>query len=399
VGDCDALCFSGSLPLERCRDLIPAGLPTAVVQFTSIDLAMCLFRARDSGLPSSPVSVDSIDPQLVDEVMDELGIPRELVARLPHSPDLSVDDVVAFHEAARRELGTAFAISGRSNALAALRSTLGIPIVQATPAVASIRAAMNRVTLAVVSQRHADLRFAGAVFRISGQGAAATRLRRPGKSLALAEALHASVDLADAWVERRSDGEGVLVFGHHGLMQRLTLDWTAVPIASELRAILGVDVAVGFGLGNSARHSVEYAEAAVKRALRDGGGCGYLLTEDGVVFGPLRGDGEAVARQQFRTDDGAVATLARRVGLSIGTVSRLLDFERKLDTNAAVSAADIGSELRLTPPSGRRIVRILKSHGVVSEVGTAHLSGRGRPMALYRLELQREIASHAGAKT
>jgi hypothetical protein len=397
LADVDALCFSGSLPLDRCRDILPGELPTAVVQFTGVDLAVCLFRARDRGLPPAPVSIDSIDQGLVDELVDELGIDRAQVACLPHGPDVTVEEVVAFHEQAHTGLHTAFAISGRSNAFGPLRSTLPIPIIQAAPGVPSIRAAMNRATLAAIARRHSDLRFAAAVFR-AGDDVSASKRRRIDRSSALADALHASTELADAWVEARSEGEGVLVFGHNGLMQRLTRDWTAVPIAVELHEALGFDVAVGFGIGNSARHSVEYAEAAVKRASREGGSCGYLLTEDGVVIGPIGSDGELAAPQHFRTDNGAVAGLARKVGLSIGTLSRLLEYERKVGPDAAVSAADIGHELRLTAPSGRRIVRILKSHGVVREVGTAHLSGRGRPMSLYRLELQRHLGERAGAR-
>jgi hypothetical protein len=397
LGELDALCFSGSLPLDRCRDIVPADLPTTVVQFTGVDLALCLFRARDQGLPPAPVSIDSIDPHLVDELVDELGIDRDRVACLPHGPEVTLEEVVAFHDEARQRLHTAFAISGRSNAIEPLRARLGIPVIQATPAVPSIRAAMNRATLAAISRRHSDLRFAAAVF-LGCDDASASKRRRIERSAALADALHASAELADTWIEPRSDGEGVLVFGHNGLMQRLTRDWTAVPIAAELHETLGFEVAVGFGVGNSARHSVEYAEAAVKRAAREGGSCGYLLTEDGVVIGPIRGEGEAAARQHFRTDNGAVAGLARRIGLSIGTVSRLLEYERKVGPEASVSAADIGRELRLTPPSGRRIVRILKSHGVVREVGTAHLSGRGRPMSLYRLELQRHLRDRAATR-
>lgn len=397
LGEVDALCFSGSLPLDRCRDVVPADLPTTVVQFTGVDLALCLFRARDRGLPPAPVSIDSIDPQLVDEVMHELGIDSDAVARLPHGPEVTLDEVLAFHQEARQVLHTAFAISGRSNAIGPLEATLGVPVIQATPAVPSIRAAMNRATLAAISRRHADLRFAAAVVKGFVEASASTR-RRIERNSALAEALHASSELADAWIEPRRDGEGVLVFGHHGLMQRLTVDWTAVPIAAALHEMLGFEVAFGFGLGNSARHSVEYAEAAVKRAAREGVACGYLLTEDGVVIGPIGGDGGVASPQHFRTDNGAVAGLARRVGLSIGTVSRLLEFERKVGPDAAVSAADIGHELRLTPPSGRRIVRILKSHGAVREVGTAHLSGRGRPMSLYRLELQRHLGDRSAAR-
>jgi hypothetical protein len=388
IDDCDSLAFSGHMPLDRCRDLIPEDLPTTVVQLTGLDVALCLLRARDRGLTHTPMSIDSVEAQLIEELVTELDLDASAIARMPYGPDVTIDEVLAFHGEAHDRLGTVFAITGRSNAAEPLRSRLRIPVFEAVPVVSSIRAAMNRAALSAVSRRYADLRFAAAVFRVLDESSLA---EGEFHRLSLARALHESVELAEAWVEARTGGQDVLVFGHKGQMQRATQEWTALPTLEEMQDTLGVQIAVGFGLGNSARHSVEYAEAAVRRAARDGGGCGYLLSEDGIVIGPMRAQGRAAARHRFKTDDEDIAALAGKLGLSIGTVSQLLELQRR--SADAVSAADIGRELRLTPPSGRRIVRILQTHGVIARVGISQMSGRGRPASLYRLNLEEQLAS------
>src|SRR5690242_4530860 len=49
VSHCDALCFSGGVPRERTSDLpLPPGMPTTVVQLTTVDIALCLLRAERS---------------------------------------------------------------------------------------------------------------------------------------------------------------------------------------------------------------------------------------------------------------------------------------------------------------------------------------------------------------
>ena len=386
---CDALCFSGDLPYDKVAGMLPEDLPVSVVRLTSFDVALCLLRAHHTAGGKLPFSMDTADPRIVRELVRELNLDDEQISYLPYGHDVSIDDVVAFHMDAHARHGTAFVITGRSNAVEKLMNQLPVPVFAAVPVISSIRSAMNRGALGATSRRHADNRFAMAIFRIA---APADLIEAEVRRLSLARALHRSLDLGDAWVEDRGGGQDVLVFGDKRLMQKLTSDWTAIPIVAELQHQLGFPVAVGFGLGNSARRSVQFAETAVTRAVRDGGSCGYLQSEDGVVIGPMTGDTESVQRYRFRSEDVDIASLARRTGLGVPTVSRLLDFEDEL-RGQPISATDVARKLRLSAPSGRRIVRKLADHGLVNLAGSEQASGRGRPTNLFKLALARKIKS------
>ena len=386
---CDALCFSGDLPHDKVAGMLPDDMPVAVVRLTSFDVALCLLRARNTAGVRLPFSLDTADPRIVRELVRELDLDEQQISYLPYGHEVSIDEVVEFHRAAHAQRGTAFVITGRSNAVEKLKEQLPVPVFAAVPVISSIRSAMNHGALGATTRRHADNRFAAAIFRIV---APADLIEAEVRRLSLARALHQALDLGDAWVEARGGGQDVLVFGDKRLMQKLTSDWTAIPILAELQRQLGFPVAVGFGLGNSARRSVQFAETAVTRAVRDGGSCGYLQSEEGVVIGPMTGDAETVQRYRFRTEDVDVALLARRTGLGVPTVSRLLDFEDEL-RGQPISATDVAQQLRLSTPSGRRIVRKLADHGLVDWAGSEQASGRGRPTNLFKLALASRITS------
>src|SRR5690348_5558069 len=90
----------GPVPYEACRDLLPAGLALAITRPSALDLALAFGRARAAGQPPVPVSVDTFDQDVVDEVAGALGLDTGLIAALPYAPEQAGDDVVAFHRAA-----------------------------------------------------------------------------------------------------------------------------------------------------------------------------------------------------------------------------------------------------------------------------------------------------------
>jgi hypothetical protein len=210
------------------------------------------------------------------------------------------------------------------------------------------------------------------------------------RRLSLAHGLHRIVELTDAWIDARSGAEDVLVFGHRRLMRELTLDWTAVPFLHEVEAHVAAPVAIGIGLGDSARRSVEYAESALHRAIGDGGSCGYVLSHDGVVIGPLTPKATNAPRHHFRSENMTIANVARDLGLGIGTLTRLLQLERELG-GEPITAAELARKLRLSPASGRRISRKLDEQSLVTWAGVAHPGARGRPTRLLRLDLRRVV--------
>lgn len=383
----DAAFFAGLMSLDRCQEMVPDGLPIAVARHREIDLAMALLRARDQGLPLGPASIDTFDEHVVTELADGLAVPDGTFRTLPYQPEHDVDDIVRFHLEARAECHTHYAVTGRSQVFARLSEKLDVPVLKSLHDVSSIRLTMNEAVLEATSARHSNLRFASAVYRVLDE----SNLYQEGlKQVNMLQMLLDSPQLADTWIEARGE-RSVLVFAHKGLLEEITHGWTTVPLIDEIRTRLGVRMAAGFGLGESARRSVRHAELALRRAIADDANTGFLMSEDGVIIGPMNGPAPAL-RYMFRTDNDLLRDLAHQVGLSPAALSRLADLERRL-AGAAASAEEVSEALNVSVPSGRRIVRALRENGLAVPAGTAQPTRRGRPKNIYHLRIGAHLAS------
>ena len=361
----------GLVPYARAGDLLPAGLPVKVTRSAALDLALAWCRARGQGLDATPVSIDTFDAETVDEVAGSLGLDRSAIACLPFDPGDTVADVLAFH----RARGAPWVISVRTGVTAALAAG-PVTVLNALATAGTIRADLHELVLRVQSQRAGRQRFAAGVFLVGRPGTA-------GDRMALLHLLENTPEFADAWIDDRGR-RGVVVFAPVALFEAVTQHWIALPVLADARQSLGVRAVAGFGIGGSARSCVALAERAAARAEQDEDPGAYLITEDGVMIGPMGPAGAPLA-YTYR-DHGGIEALAERVGLSPATLSRLAAIERRLG-NRPLSPSDLAKSLGITDPSGRRLIRKLSSSKLAIGEGSSQLHRKGRPARLYRLEI------------
>ncbi|MEV6846952.1 transcriptional regulator [Actinoplanes sp. NPDC051411] len=334
----------GPVPWARSRDLIPPGLPVAITLPGALDLALAWARAEEK----TPVSIDTFSRATVDEVAAALELDPAEIRCQPFDPGRPVDEVVQFH----REQAAPYVISVRTGVAAAL----GSRVISAHPTPEAIRADLHELALRI---RAHGQRFAAAVFVEPG-------LRRR---------LKAMPEFADAWI----DGEKV--FGPAALFERATQRWTTLPAGR----------AAGFGIGATARLTVDLAERAAARARAEAGPAGYLFTDDGLTIGPIGGSGPPLAwSHRAHGAHGGLAALAERAGLSAATLSRLAAVERGRD-GRPLSPGELARTLGITDPSGRRLIRKLSAADLAVSDGSAQAYRKGRPTRLYRLAINRAL--------
>lgn len=366
----------GLVPHARARDLLPADLPVMVTRPAALDLALAWARARGEGRPATPVSVDTFTDETVDEVAAALGLPAAEIARLPFDPSQSTDDVVAFHRSHVERTQASYVISVRTAVSAALDGS--VHVLNALATAGTIRADLHELALRIRSLRADRGRFAAGLFLASAPGGDSDRAR-----IGLLNLLVNAPEFADAWTGERGR-RGVVVFAPASLFESVTHQWTGLPVLAEARERLGVRVAAGFGIGASARSCVELAEKAASFAERDPEPRAYLMTEEGVVLGPM-GTSSSRLAYTYR-DHGNLDDLAGRVGLSAATLSRLAALERSLG-DRTLSPSDLARALGITDPSGRRLMRKLIESDLAIDEGSTQPHPKGRPARLYRLTI------------
>ncbi|KUL24700.1 helix-turn-helix domain-containing protein [Actinoplanes awajinensis] len=390
----------GLVPYARARDLLPQGLPVAITRSAALDLALAWARARGNGWPATPVSIDTFPDETVAEVAAALGLDRSAIATLPFRPEQPIAEVVAFHREHLDRTGSPYVITARTGVAAALDGRTAV--LPALPTPGTIRADLHELVLRVRGRQADGQRFAAAVFRAPESGARA----------ALREALSAVPELADAWIDEHGP-RAVIAFAPAAVFETMTRHWVSLPVdgitgfhgapttgalideeisgPDDQRAPAAMgDAAIGFGIGTSARGSVALAEQAADRAERDGATAGYLITDDGVMIGPIGVAGPPLT-YTYR-GHGGLEDLAGRAGLSAATMSRLAALERSL-TGRPITPGELARALGITDPSGRRLIRKLSDAGLVADEGSAQPHHKGRPTRLYRLAIHTALTT------
>ncbi|WP_233624837.1 transcriptional regulator [Actinoplanes sp. ATCC 53533] len=368
----------GLVPYARSRDLLPPELPVAVTRSAALDLALAWSRARGNGWPATPVSIDTFAQEAVDEVATALELDRQAIACLPFEPEQPIADVVAFHREQLARTGAAYVISVRTGVAAALDGSVAVLNALATPG--TIRADLHELALRIRHKRADNLRFAAGVFLITKPGESADLDRA---RVGLLHLLLNTPEFADAWIDNRGR-RGVVVFAHAALFEAVTHRWVGLPVLAEARDALGVRAVAGFGLGDSARLCVALAERAAARAEQDADPGAYLISDNGMMIGPMGATGVPLA-YTYR-EHGGIEALAGRIGLSPATLSRLAAIERGL-AGRPVSPSELARSLGITDPSGRRLIRKLSESNLAVDDGSSQIHRKGRPTRLYRLAI------------
>jgi hypothetical protein len=369
----------GLVPYDACRDFLPPDLPLSVTRYTALELTLTLGRALRQGWGSAPVSIDTFDRTVVEDVTKALGMSPDRFRCLPYSAEVSYDRIIDFHRSFLAENPDAYVITVRSEVTRALGDT--VRLLNIAPLESTVRAELHELVLRIQSQRAKELSFAAGIFSVVEfeKDSDLDRAR-----VGLLNLLLNTPEFADAWVDNRGR-RGVAVLAHRALFNQVTRNWSALPVVGTAQGSLGIRVAAGFGIGSSARKCVVLAEKAAAQAEQAGAPCGFLMDEDGLMVGPLR-PGATPLSFTYREHGAELERVARRAGLSAATISRLAALDRKL-AGRPLSPGDLADALCITDPSGRRLIRKLTASGLAVQRGSAQANRRGRPTKLYQLAI------------
>lgn len=366
---------------EVVRGQVPDGLPVAVTRPGALELALAVARMRNDFPEHRRASIDTFEPDVIQEVAGTLGVRH---SALPYASGQPVEEVLAHHRTALRNGGVV--ITPREEIAEALRAEA--PVVDSDLTADSVRGELQELLLHVRSGQADSARFAAGVFHIR-DGDDVDRSRA-----GLREILLQDPQLAGSWLENRGK-RGLVLFAHKALLERATADWQVVPALQQAERTMDVRIAAGFGLGTSVRAGIALAERAAVRAEAEPNSCGFVIHDGGVIIGPIGGSGRR-AEFAYRDHSAELESLAREVGLSATTLSRLVALEREL-RGRAVSPSELATLLGITDPSGRRLIRKLGTAELVTSEGSAQPTRRGRPTRLYRLRLGEALGQPGSA--
>ena len=167
-------------------------------------------------------------------------------------------------------------------------------------------------------------------------------------------------------------------------MQELTSGYTTCLLTSSLFEMLPFSTHIGWGLGFDIVNAHQKAMRALQESRRDTNRYTYLVNESDEIVGPLCGD--RTISYQLRPSP-HTNKIAKALGISPINLEKLISLQEKKHITE-FSAGDLAFYLDITPRSATRILQKLLQYGAATQINRLHLNSRGRPAAIYEIDLE-----------
>ncbi|MFG6191100.1 hypothetical protein ACFKCF_02215 [Nonomuraea sp. JJY05] len=346
--------FTGIVPYMLSRDADALTRPAAFVDYSGATLLSALVRLQHEGQDITRLSIDTLSAADVQATFAEAGLPTADLRTLPYRPEMTSKKAVTFHRK-----GAAHAvITCLSSVHEALRDELHV--LRLVPSVHSVRVALRQLMLTAEGQAQEDAQIAIGLVEVANEEGLLREATALGGTLAAFR------------------GGTHLLVTTRGPLHDATGGFTALPMLARLAAQNDV-VRVGFGLGRSAAEAESLARRALARARRIG--------EVAAVLS-LRADTDIVLESVTPAPTGAqnLSVIARRVGLSVPTLEKLLE-ARAAAGDEPLTTREIAERLAVQQRTARRMLHRLELAGLAERTGNLTSGTSGRPLTLYRLTL------------
>ncbi|USB31939.1 transcriptional regulator [Paenibacillus sp. YPG26] len=387
----DILLFTGPIPYQIALGLIK-DKPMVHVTYSGTALYKVLFdfirdevlHLNESGLK---ISVDVLDREEIEERLTEIGITDYELYVKSYKVGIETEELVSFHHQLWREGKVKVTVTSVTSVYERLRQ-LGVPVYRVVPTLSSIRDTLNRALLEAKSLKFSSTQIAVGIMnidnfmKVSKEVASEYELQR--KKLVLQQILLDYGEETQALI-KWTDGDEVSFITTRGIIEQTTKRFQEAPLLLEIMEKLQWKASIGIGIGRTANEAEGKAREALLKAKLSGGGNCFLIMQDGLVYGPM--GSELILEYSVRSEDPQLLSIAKKVGLSVGTINKLQSFCNRLGTTT-FTASQLAEGFGITLRSARRIMAVLEKFEIARIVGEEQPAGRGRPRQIYHITLE-----------
>jgi hypothetical protein len=354
AGAVEGWLFTGIVPYMLAHEADVLTRPAAFVDYSGATLLSALVRLQHQGHDVTRLSIDTLSSAEVTATFAEAGLPTDRLRVLPWRSGLTSQSATAFH----RRGGEHLVITCLSSVHEALRGRL--PVLRLAPSVHSVRVALRQLRLSAEGQAQEDAQIALGLIELDGEEGLLREAIALGGTLAAFR------------------GGTHLLVTTRGPLHDATGGFSCLPMLGRLAAHSKV-VRAGFGLGLSAAEAESLARRALARARRIG--------EVAAVLS-LRADTDIVLESVAAppVSETNLPVLARRVGLSVATLEKLIEARATAD-GRPLTTREIAERLAVQQRTARRMLHRLELAGLAERTGNLTSGSSGRPLTLYRLTL------------
>lgn len=391
----DVLLFAAPVPYLLTRDYLSrSGMelnkPMLFVPYTEASFYRGMFTTlRQTGLGENKLtfSIDYLPETGASECLEELEKNIDQTYKKKCSLDQDLDKLFSFHYDLWSQGKTVSAMTCYYLVYQKLKN-LGVPTFRIMPAKSAIRHTLQRVLIEGRSVHQAESQIAIGIIGFSPDGddinltVSKSEIKR--RKVALQQILVDYGVEIQSLIDWCEDGKIRLVTTR-GKIEENTAYFSKVPILQVIHSKVKVPVFFGIGFGYTANEAEIKAYEAYSKARSTGDGSCFVVESDGKVHGPI---GKPSQLEYFvRSNDPSILFIAKKAGLSIGTINKLISFNESLE-NKVITAVDLAGGFGISTRSARRILSKLEQHNFARIIGEEQPVSKGRPRQIYKLTIE-----------
>lgn len=385
----DVFLFAGPIPYQIARDHVGDPKPMVYLPYNGTSLYRVFFQLlREYGALFTDrrlrFSIDVLNLQEVEQRLEELSILVDHMYVKEYELGQSAEDILRFHY----DLWTSKKVDAIFTCVASVYwelTRLGIPCYRVTPTKTTIQDGLHRAQIEGKNLQLSDTQIAIGIINIENivKKWSASEYELQRKKIAIQEIL---IDYGEEiqalmnWPDRNE----VIFVTTRGVIERTTSMFTRFPLLEKIVNRLNISASIGIGLGRTANEAQSKASEALSKAKSGDGGSCFIAMHDGNVVGPL--GKEFHLAYSLRSNDPERLDAARKSGLSIGTINKLISFCHNYGSSQ-ITAADLASRFGVSLRSARRILSKLEQSHLAVVVGEEQPLCKGRPRQMYELRL------------
>lgn len=395
----DILLFVAPFPYLIARDYLnrhemELNKPMIFVPYTELSIYGGLFRTiKKIGLdPHTPISfsIDTLPESEVMECLEELEMDIGEVFTKECNFDQNIDDLVSFHVNLWNQGKILVAMTTYYVVHQKLQE-LGIPAYRLVPAKSTIRNTLQRVFLEGKSLHQAESQIAIGIIGFQeirdSDKRTISEYQMKRRKLAIQQMLIDYGEEIQALIDWSDNGE-IRFITTRGEIERNTTFFQNISILQDIQNKLNMSTFLGIGFGLTANEAEIKAYEALSKAKSCGDGSCFVMELNGKVQGPIGKPSHL--KYSIRSNDPELLSMAKKSGLSIGTINKLISFSESFGSTK-MTAFDLASGFGITLRSARRILSKLEQYNFARIIGEEQPISKGRPRQIYKLSIKNNL--------
>lgn len=362
INPCDAVFFSGSLPYIFAKDAIEKlPIPSHYLkQDVAVITTTLLSIYFSSHIPMDQLSIDLIEPTLVQNVLDDVGQPGLHPYMLKIESTFDLEKAIKFHAELHSTGKTSLAITSIHAVYQGLQS-MNIPVIRMLDPKNSILKGLEDTRSIALLAKSESAKISVGYIQSSPNTVVTEEILKK-----IAGTIQASFIQTDTHL--------YTFFSTLGNVQMALKNNTI----QKWFNLFPLPIRVAFGYGKTVIEATQNAKDALSYTTDN---TAYLITDHKELLGPYPNNEQQI---HLKTNDPKLVQLAKETTLSPANLSKIIQFSRSLST-VEFTASDLEAYLLVSRRTTERLLKKLVDHGYAKVVGEEMTYQQGRPRAIYKL--------------